>query len=234
MTETRQAAGNEPLEIDTLNRFFHFTRDSLTQLLRHSRLYSFRGIVIFLPQLLGELGELRSKLDIGCSRLGCYKFRLDFLQRLSIGRTQWAQFLHPFGEFCYQFHIERGFGSRGPVQGEPVRMNPCLCEKLPAEVLSDDGVIITNLVMTFPELSPAHKYAIGACRESFDDEQGIHSAGTHNSDCSDVGWVLKTGYTRRIGRCIAAPIAEEAQYSWFVRSFDCHLNFFPRRPLFEP
>jgi hypothetical protein len=111
-------------------------------------------------------------------------------------------------------------------------MNPCLCEKLPAEMLGDDGVIITNLVMTFPKLSPAHKYTIGACRESFDDEQGIHSAGTHNSDCSDVRWVLKSGYTRRIGRCIAAPIAEEAQYSWFVRSFDCHLNFLPRMPLF--
>jgi len=49
-------------------------------------------------------------------------------------------------------------------------MNPCLCEKLPAEMLGDDGVIITNLVMTFPELSPAYKYTIGTCREGFDDE----------------------------------------------------------------
>jgi hypothetical protein len=70
--------------------------------------------------------------------------------------------------------------------------------------------------MTFPELSPAYKYTIDTCREGFDDEQGIHSAGTHNSDYSDVRWVLKTGNTRRIGRRIAAPITEEAQYSCFV------------------
>jgi hypothetical protein len=95
-------------------------------------------------------------------------------------------------------------------------MNSCFSKKLPAEMLRDHGIVITDLVMTFLQLSAAHEYPIGACREGFDDEQGIHSAGTHDSDRSDVRRVLKTGNPRRISRRIAAPVAEETQDPGFV------------------
>lgn len=66
--------------------------------------------------------------------------------------------------------------------------------------------------MTFPQLSPSHKYAINACKEGLNNEDGVHSAGAHDPDHSDVRGVLKTGNPCGVGRCIAAPVAEEAQY----------------------
>jgi hypothetical protein len=55
-----------------------------------------------------------------------------------------------------------------------------------------DGVIITDLVMTLPEVSTAHKKTVSACAEGLYDKQGIHPAGTHDPDHPDVGRVLKT------------------------------------------
>jgi hypothetical protein len=77
---------------------------------------------------------------------------------------------------------------------------------------SDDRIVITNLVMTFPQLSSPHENAIGTCAKGFDDEYRVHSATTHDPDHPDVRWVLKTGNPCGVGRCIATPVAEEAQY----------------------
>ncbi len=76
----------------------------------------------------------------------------------------------------------------------------------------NDGVIITNLVMTFPQLSSTYENAVSTCAKGFDDEYRVHSARTHNPDHPDVRWILKTGNSCGVGRCIAAPVAEEAQY----------------------
>jgi hypothetical protein len=77
---------------------------------------------------------------------------------------------------------------------------------------SDDGIKITKLVMTFPQLSSTHENAVRPCEKSFDDEYRVHSARAHDPDHSDVRWILKTGNPCGVGRCIAAPVAEEAQY----------------------
>jgi len=89
--------------------------------------------------------------------------------------------------------------------------------------MSDHGVIITDLVMTFSKLSATGKYAINTGAERLHDKNRVDPAGAHDSDHSDVRWVLKTGNARGIGSRIAAPITQKAQNSWVVWFFDCHL-----------
>jgi hypothetical protein len=77
---------------------------------------------------------------------------------------------------------------------------------------SDDGIVITNLVMTFPQLSSTHENAISTCAKGFDDEYRVHSTSTHDPDHPDVRWILKTGNPSGVRRCVATPVTEKAQY----------------------
>jgi hypothetical protein len=90
-------------------------------------------------------------------------------------------------------------------------MNPGLHEQLATQMLENERVVITKLVMTFPKLSPANEQAVGTREKGFHDENGIHSTGTHNSNHPDVRWVLKTGDTGGISRRITTPVAKKAQ-----------------------
>jgi hypothetical protein len=92
---------------------------------------------------------------------------------------------------------------------------------------SDYSVIITDLVMAFPKLSTTHKYTINPRTEGFDNEQGIHPAGTHDPDHPDIGWVLETGNACRISCRIAAPVTEKTHYVWFKWSLVCHFSINP-------
>lgn len=85
----------------------------------------------------------------------------------------------------------------------------------PCKMGGYDCVIITNLVMTFPELSPANKKTISTYTKCFDNEKGVHSSGTHDPNYPYIGWVLKTGNTCRIGCRIATPVTKETEYFWF-------------------
>jgi hypothetical protein len=85
-----------------------------------------------------------------------------------------------------------------------------------------DGVIITNLVMAFTELSPTNKDTIHTRLESGKDEQGIHSPGTHNPDSSYIRRVLKAGYPGRVCCGITAPVAKKTEYLGF-KGFVRHL-----------
>jgi hypothetical protein len=76
-------------------------------------------------------------------------------------------------------------------------------------MISYNGVVITNLVMTFSKLSPAYKYTISPFMKGLHDKKRINSAGTHNPDSPDVRGILKTGNTRRIGCCVTAPITKK-------------------------
>jgi hypothetical protein len=77
---------------------------------------------------------------------------------------------------------------------------------------SDDGIVITNLVMTLPQLSPAHENAIRTCSEALNNKYWVHSACTHDPDHPDVGRILETGNPCGVGCRVATPVAEEAQY----------------------
>jgi hypothetical protein len=59
-----------------------------------------------------------------------------------------------------------------------------------------DGVIVTNLVMTFPKLSAANEHAVNSGTKGLHNKQGIHPAGAHDPDDPYIGWILKTGDTR--------------------------------------
>ncbi len=104
-----------------------------------------------------------------------------------------------------------------------MRIHANIFENLPCKIDGYDGVIITNLVMTFLKLSAANKQTINTYTKGFDNEKRIHSAGTHDPNYPNIGWILKTGNTCRIGCRIATPVTEETKYSWFKKVPDSHL-----------
>jgi hypothetical protein len=79
------------------------------------------------------------------------------------------------------------------------------------EVGGDDGVVITNLVMTFPQLSPAHENAVGPGGKAFHDEKRVHPTGAHNANGANIRRILKAGHTRSVRRSVTAPVAQEPQ-----------------------
>ena len=91
--------------------------------------------------------------------------------------------------------------------------------------------------MTFAELSAAGKDASRPFDETSHNEGRVETTGAHHSDGSQVRWILISGYTRRISRCITAPVAEESKY-FGVKFFLAHyltppLNPSGQRPLSE-
>jgi hypothetical protein len=71
------------------------------------------------------------------------------------------------------------------------------------------SLYITFQVMAITEVSPGNQYAVAPFSECFDDENRIDPAGAHDAYGPDVGWVLQSGYTRKISTCICAPVTKK-------------------------
>ena len=97
------------------------------------------------------------------------------------------------------------------MQAQALRADTDGRQDFAGEVGGDDGVVITNLVMTFPQLSHADKNTVGPCGKALHDEKGVHPSGAHDANGADVGRILEAGHPRRVRRGIAAPVAQEPQ-----------------------
>src|SRR5690606_3329070 len=60
-----------------------------------------------------------------------------------------------------------------------------------------------------------------------EDEEHVNTTGTHNSDGSDVWWVLDTGTTGKVSTCVRTPVADDSENLWFP--FVCHYWFPPAK-----
>ncbi len=74
-----------------------------------------------------------------------------------------------------------------------------------------DDFVITGPVMALTEVSPTHKDAIRSIDKTIHEEDWVNTAGAHNPDYPHVGRILKPCHSCSIGRCIAAPVAEETE-----------------------
>jgi hypothetical protein len=61
--------------------------------------------------------------------------------------------------------------------------------------------------MTVADMSPGHQYAVRALLKGLEDKFGIHAAGTHETDDSHIGRILKPTHPCQICRGIGAPVA---------------------------
>ncbi len=85
------------------------------------------------------------------------------------------------------------------------------------------GFVITVPVVTFAKVSATHEDAISPVDKAVYEEDGVDSAGAHHADNPDMGRILKTRHPCCISRRVAAPVAQEAQDSWF-KFVTCHLS----------
>jgi len=78
------------------------------------------------------------------------------------------------------------------------------------------GVVITNLVMAFTQVSTADEYPVRSAGKTLQNERGVKPAGAHDPDGTQIRWVLIPPHPGRISRSVAAPVAQKAEYLWFV------------------
>ena len=97
------------------------------------------------------------------------------------------------------------------MQAKAFRADADGLQDFSGEVGGDDGVVITNLVMTLSQLSPTHKNAISPIQKPIHQEDGIYPAGAHHPDHPDMMRVLNPGHPSRVRRGIAAPMAEKSK-----------------------
>jgi hypothetical protein len=61
---------------------------------------------------------------------------------------------------------------------------------------SDYGIIITDLVMTFAELSAAHENTVCTGTKGLDNKERIHPSSAHDPYNSNIWRILKAGHSR--------------------------------------
>lgn len=89
-----------------------------------------------------------------------------------------------------------------------------------------NNFVITGPVMTLPEVSTTGKYTVCTVDKAFKDKNGIYTAGTHDPDDPDMGWILESGNACRIRGSITTPVAKKSEYFGFIL-VRCHLNKTP-------
>ena len=103
------------------------------------------------------------------------------------------------------------FSRRNPLEAQPARVDLKVLEETIDQIYFVYGFVITRPVLAFTEVSTTHKDAISPIDKPIHEEDGIYAARAHHPDDPDVGRILKTGHPSRISRCIATPMAKEAE-----------------------
>ena len=64
--------------------------------------------------------------------------------------------------------------------------------------------------MTLADVSAGNQDAVRPFQESLEQEAVIHPAGAHDSDQTDIGWILHAGHPRQVSAGISAPVANKS------------------------
>ncbi len=99
--------------------------------------------------------------------------------------------MHAACEPRNQAHVKGSFGGRGPLQCKSLRTDAAGFHHFAHEVHRQNGIVITDLVMAFPEVSPARENSVGPGEEGFNNENRVDSAGTHYANRPDVWRILQ-------------------------------------------
>ncbi len=66
--------------------------------------------------------------------------------------------------------------------------------------------------MAFTKLSAAGKYSVGPLNKALEDKGGIHPAGTHNPDGTEIRRILVSRNPGRVSGGVTAPITQKPKY----------------------
>ena len=87
------------------------------------------------------------------------------------------------------------------------------------------GVIITFQVMAFTRMSAGYPDTVCTFPQGGQKEFGAHPSGAGNPYDPDIGRVFHSADAGKIGRAIAAPVAQKSHNFWFpIRHFDPHTD----------
>jgi hypothetical protein len=97
---------------------------------------------------------------------------------------------------------------------QSARFNAYVLQEILKQGEFSSGIIITFQVMAVARVSPGDPHPVRTVSEGGQQEFRAHSGGTGNPDDPDIWRVLESADAGKIGRTIAAPIAEEGRNFW--------------------
>ena len=97
---------------------------------------------------------------------------------------------------------------------QSARFNAYVLQEILKQGEFSSGIIITFQVMAVTRVSPGDPHPVRTMSEGGQQEFGAHPGGTGDPDDPDIWRVLESADAGKIGRTIAAPIAEEGRNFW--------------------
>ncbi len=88
--------------------------------------------------------------------------------------------------------------------------------------------------MTLFKVSAADEYTVRSVQKTVQDKRGLYPTGAHYPDHPYIRRILHPAHTGRVSSSVRAPMAEEAQYPWFVFHTFNPCCFMKRSPLISP
>jgi hypothetical protein len=108
-----------------------------------------------------------------------------------------------------------GFGRRDPGKLQAVGFDSHVFHQIFKQGKFAAGVVITFQVMAFTGMSPGDPDAVCTFPQGGQKEFGTHPAGARYPDNPDIGRILHSADTGKIGSPIAAPVAQKSHNFWF-------------------
>jgi hypothetical protein len=71
-------------------------------------------------------------------------------------------------------------------------------------------IVITFQVMAVSRVSPGNPYTVSTMAKGSQYELGVNPGRTRHPDHSEVGRILQTAYSGKIGSTVAAPVAKKS------------------------
>jgi hypothetical protein len=117
----------------------------------------------------------------------------------------------PTNFFCKRCAFRCG----NPFQSQTAFINSQQPEQLAGFFNDLPASYITFQVMAVADVSAGNQDAVRPFQESLEQEPVIQPAGAHESDQTDIGWILHAGHPCQVSPGISAPVADKSQYFRF-------------------
>jgi hypothetical protein len=120
------------------------------------------------------------------------------------------------GELFDDLSEYRAFGSRDPLEAQPLRLDTGELEEPLVEWQALGGTVIATNIVAVAHVSAKHHHPVGSLLEGAQNQFRRHSPGARDADDLDVGRILHARHTGTVGPGVAAPIAQVADDFRFV------------------
>src|ERR1017187_2963519 len=122
-------------------------------------------------------------------------------------RPQLLDLLHHLGDYLCE---ARSFGSRYPLQTEPLRLQSEILQHQGDSFCARAGAQVAFQIMTIARVTPEHQHSIGALGQRLNYQIRMNHAAALHAENTDVGGILQSRGPGEVGAGIRAPVTAES------------------------